>query len=133
MAKLKFKKIQKNDIPPVNALNDVTSGEEAKATNDTPKQEDYSLKDIMDTTRDCSFFYSGVEYGAYLEACYNSGIRNFLMSYHYLSGRNLRDIFDKYPDIHLMVDSGAFTFQTDPKFEEYTIEDWEKHIERYLR
>lgn len=32
MAKLKFKKIQKNDIPPVNALNDVTSGEEAKAT-----------------------------------------------------------------------------------------------------
>ena len=133
MAKLKFKKIQKNDIPPVNALNDVTSGEEAKATNDTPKQEDYSLKDIMDTTRDCSFFYSGVEYGAYLEACYNSGIRNFLMSYHYLSGRNLRDIFDKYPDIHLMVDSGAFTFQTDPKFEEYTIEDWEKHIEKYLR
>lgn len=61
MAKLKFKKIQKNDTPPVNALNDATSGEEVKATNDTPKQEDYSLKDIMDTTRDCSFFYSGVE------------------------------------------------------------------------
>lgn len=98
---------------------------------DKPKYS--SLVDVMDKTRDISFFYSGVEYSTYLEGCYDMGIRNFLMSYHYLSGRGLKDIFDQFPDIHLFVDSGAFTYTTDAKYADRSIEEWEKHIQKYLR
>lgn len=92
-----------------------------------------TLSEVMNRRRDISFFYSGVEYGVYLDGCYKMGIRNFLMSYHYLCGRGLGDIFNQYPDIHLFVDSGAFTYQADEKYEEYTVEEWENHIEKYLR
>ena len=91
-----------------------------------------SLSEVMDRTRDISFFYSGVEYDLYLSGCYNMGIRNFLMSYHYLTGRNLKDIFEKYPDIHLFVDSGAFTYQMDAKYRDYSVARWEEHIQKYL-
>ena len=90
-----------------------------------------SLSEVMDRTRDISFFYSGVEYDLYLSGCYNMGIRNFLMSYHYLTGRNLKDIFEKYPDIHLFVDSGAFTYQMDAKYRDYSVARWEEHIQKY--
>lgn len=92
-----------------------------------------SLVDVMDKTRDISFFYSGVEYSNYLQGCYDMGIRNFLMSYHYLSGRGLKDIFETYPDIHLFVDSGAFTYTTDAKYADRSVEEWEQHIQKYLR
>lgn len=92
-----------------------------------------SLDEVMDKSRDIAFFYSGVEYSNYLEGCYDMGIRNFLMSYHYLSGRGLKGIFDVYPDIHLFVDSGAFTYTTDAKYAERTVAEWEEHIQKYLR
>lgn len=101
---------------------------------EAPEKPQYAtLSDVMDKTRDISFFYSGVEYDTYLAGCYNMGIRNFLMSYHYLTGRSLKDIFTKYPDIHLFVDSGAFTYQMDTKYHDYDAEHWESHIQKYLK
>lgn len=91
------------------------------------------LHDVIDYSRDFSMFYSGVEHDAYLSGCYDMGIRNFLMSFEYIQSKHLGDIAKKYPNIHLFVDSGAFTYQNDPKYKDYTVEQWEKQIERYLR
>ena len=91
------------------------------------------LRDVIDYSRDFSMFYSGVEHEAYLKGCYDMGIRNFLMSFEYIQNKHLGNIQEKYPDIHLFIDSGAFTYQNDPKYADYTIEQWEQQIERYLK
>ena len=89
------------------------------------------LRQVMDYTRPLTIFYSGVEYESYLDILYNLGIRNFLMSYEYLKGKGINQL-KKYPDMHLFIDSGAYTYNQDPKYAEYTIEQWEKQIEEYL-
>ena len=91
------------------------------------------LHDVIDYSRDFSMFYSGVENDSYLSGCYNMGIRNFLMSFEYIQNKHLGNISEKYPNIHLFIDSGAFTYQNDPKYRNYTVEQWEKQIEKYLR
>lgn len=94
-----------------------------------PKYTD--LRQVMDYTKPLSIFYSGVEYESYLEILYNLGIRNFLMSYEYLRGKGLAQL-KKFPDIRLFIDSGAYTYMNDPKYEDYTIEQWEQQITQYL-
>lgn len=89
------------------------------------------LRQVMDYTRPLSIFYSGVEYESYLDILYNLGIRNFLMSYEYLKGKGYGQI-KKYPDMHLFIDSGAYTYITNPEFENYTVEQWEDQIYEYL-
>lgn len=89
------------------------------------------LRQVMDYTRPLTIFYSGVEYESYLDILYDLGIRNFLMSYEYLKGKGVHQL-KKYPDMHLFIDSGAYTYNQDPKYAEYTIEQWEKQIEEYL-
>lgn len=89
------------------------------------------LRQVMDYTRPLTIFYSGVEYESYLDILYDLGIRNFLMSYEYLKGKGIHQL-KKYPDMHLFIDSGAYTYNQDPKYAEYTIEQWEKQIEEYL-
>lgn len=89
------------------------------------------LHQVMDYTRPLTIFFSGVEQESYLDILYDLGIRNFLMSYEYLKGRGVGQL-KKYPDMHLFIDSGAYTYQNDPKYESYTPEDWEKQIETYL-
>lgn len=89
------------------------------------------LREVMDYSRPLTIFFSGVEQESYLEILYNLGIRNFLMSYEYLKGKGLMKI-KKYPDIRLFIDSGAYTYQNDPKYEEYTNEQWENQIVEYL-
>ena len=89
------------------------------------------LKQVMDYERPLSIFFSGVEQESYLDILYDLGIRNFLMSYEYLKGKGNSQL-KKYPDMHLFIDSGAFTYQNDPKYEEYTNEQWEKQIVEYL-
>lgn len=91
-----------------------------------------NLKEVMDYSRGCTMFYSGVEYEVYLDGCYNMGVRNFLMSYEYLKGKG-HSCIKKYEDMHLFIDSGAFTYQNDPKYLEYTVEQWEEQIETYLK
>lgn len=105
---------------------------------DTPKKEksggkEYAnLDEVMDYTRDFKMFYSGVEYEVYLDGCYQMGVRDFLMSYEYLKNKG-NSILKKYPDIHLFIDSGAFTYLTDAKYELYTIKQWEDQIKKYLK
>lgn len=98
--------------------------EEAK-----PKYTD--LRQVMDYTRPLSIFYSGVEYESYLDILYDLGIRNFLMSYEYLKGKGYSQL-KKYPDMHLFIDSGAYTYMSNPEFENYTVEQWEDQIHKYL-
>ena len=89
------------------------------------------LRQVMDYTRPLSIFFSGVEYESYLDILYDLGVRNFLMSYEYLKGKGHSQL-KKYHDMHLFIDSGAFTYMNDPKYEEYTIEQWEEQIKTYL-
>lgn len=90
------------------------------------------LRQVMDYTRPLSIFYSGVEYESYLDILYDLGIRNFLMSYEYLKGKG-RSQLKKYSDMHLFIDSGAYTYITNPEFESYTVEQWEEQIKSYLK
>lgn len=89
------------------------------------------LRQVMDYTRPLSIFFSGVEYESYLDILYDLGVRNFLMSYEYLKGKGYSQL-KKYDDMHLFIDSGAFTYMSDPKFENYTVEQWEEQIRAYL-
>lgn len=89
------------------------------------------LRQVMDYKRKLSIFYSGVEYESYLDILYSIGIKNFLMSYEYIKGKGHSQL-KKYDDMSLFIDSGAFTYINDPKYEDYTVEQWEKQIETYL-
>ena len=98
---------------------------------ESPKFTD--LKQVMDYSRNFSIFYSGVEYDTYFEGCYDMGICNFLMSYHYLQTKHI-NFKEKFGgrDIHLFIDSGAHTYQNDPKYLELDVEYWEEHLQKYL-
>lgn len=100
-----------------------------KVSSEKPKYA--NLKEVMDYKRGFSMFYSGVENPAYLEICYNMGIRNFLMSYEYLRTKGAKQL-KTYPDISLFIDSGAYTYMANPEYHDYTVEQWEQHIQSYL-
>lgn len=92
------------------------------------------LREVMDYKRNLTMFYSGVEYDVYLKGCYDMGVRNFLMSFQYLNGRNIEDIVKQFSEpVHLFIDSGAHTYQNDPKYSAFTVEDWEKRLIWYLK
>ena len=104
------------------------------------KKEDHSesevpktLWDIVDHEQDFHMLYSGVEDERNFDILYDMGIRNFLMSYQYVQNRHMN--VDKFSGlgIKFFIDSGAYTYMSDSKYADYTIEDWEKQIERYLR
>lgn len=108
--------------------------EQAKSTVSGTTNKYSKLQDALDYKRDFAMFYSGVEYEVYLKGCYDMGVRNFLMSYEYVGKRSLKQITEKFDEkIHLFVDSGAFTYMADEKYYSYTEEQWEKHIEKYLK
>jgi hypothetical protein len=94
-----------------------------------PKYTD--LRQVMDYKRPFTVFYSGVEYEQYLDIIYELGVRNFLMSYEYAKGKGSGKL-KKYHDMHLFIDSGAFTYQVDPKYKDWTPEQWEGQIKEYL-
>lgn len=104
---------------------------EEKSNQGEEKSSYIDLHDVMDYTRPFTIFYSGVEYESYLDILYNLGIRNFLMSYEYLKGKGINQL-KKYPDMHLFIDSGAFTYINNPEYADYTVEQWEKQIHEYL-
>ena len=93
-----------------------------------------SLENVVDKTRTFNIFYSGVEQETYFEILYNEGIRNFLMSYHYLQNKKI-SMSKTYKDkgIKFFIDSGAHTYQQDPKYSEYTVDFWEEHLKNYLK
>lgn len=113
------------------ALPDMEYESSTPETTQTATSKYTDLRQVMDYTRPLTIFYSGVEYESYLDILYDLGIRNFLMSYEYLKGKGIGQL-KKYPDMHLFIDSGAYTYQNDPKYEEYTLEQWEEQIVEYL-
>ena len=117
-------------VPKVKRVRLPDMQKEVAVEEETPKYKD--LREVMDYTRPLSIFYSGVEYESYLDILYDLGIRNFLMSYEYLKGKGISQI-KKYPDMHLFIDSGAYTYMSNPEYESYTIEQWEKQIGEYLK
>ena len=104
---------------------------ESKEEQHKPKYTD--LREIMDYDRQFTMFYSGVESENYFKGCYDMGVRDFLMSYHYLQKSRV-PLNKKYGDlgIKIFIDSGAYTYQADPKYREFTPEPWEKQIVDYL-
>ena len=91
-----------------------------------------NIRDIVDYERPFNIFYSGVEDSNNFEVLYDMGIRNFLMSYHYIRNKHLNMNTYKDKGIKLFIDSGAYTYMSDPKYADATIEEWEKHIQTYL-
>lgn len=91
-----------------------------------------TLYDAIDHTRVFQMLYSGVEDDKNFSILYDMGIRHFLMSYHYIRAKKLST--DKYRDlgVKFFIDSGAYTYRNDSKYDSNTIEDWEKHIKSYL-
>lgn len=99
----------------------------------TPVERKYkNLREVIDMERNFSMLYSGVEDDKNFHILYDLGIRNFLMSYHYVQKKNL-DV-DMYLDkgIKFLIDSGAYTYINSPDTSNRTVEEWEQHIIKYL-
>lgn len=92
-----------------------------------------SLREVMDLQRPFSMLYSGVEDDSNFQILYDMGIRNFLISFHYVQKKHLSTTKYEEMKVKFFVDSGAFTFISNLEFQDYTIEQWEKYIESYLR
>ena len=90
------------------------------------------LHQIIDRDRLFHMLYSGVEDAKNFNLLYDLGIRNFLMSYHYINGKNLNMSQYDGLEIKFFIDSGAFTYMSNPKYMEKTVEEWELHIIDYL-
>lgn len=97
------------------------------------KFENQSLHDIVDRKKTFNIIYSGVEQESYFNILYDMGIRNFLISYHYVQNRHL-SLEKQYSgkNVKFFVDSGAHTYQNDPKYLDYDLEYWENHLQKYL-
>lgn len=91
-----------------------------------------NLSEVIDRDRPFTMMYSGVEDETNFNLLYDMGIRDFLISYQYVQKRHLN--VDKYEElgVKFFVDSGAYTYMSDEKYKEFTIEEWEKQIVRYL-
>lgn len=93
-----------------------------------------NLREIMDTSREFTIIYSGVENDTYFNGCYDMGVRNFLLSFHYIQNRKL-SMHQMYEGrgIKFFIDSGAHTYQNDPKYADYDVNYWEDHLQKYLK
>ena len=92
-----------------------------------------SLREVMDLQRPFCMMFSGVEDDKNFQLLYDMGIRNFLISFHYVQKKHLSTSKYEEMGIKFFVDSGAFTFISNSEFQDYTIDQWESYIESYLR
>ena len=91
-----------------------------------------SLHDIMDKSKLYTMIYSGVENESNFNLLYDLGIRDFLMSYHYIKEKNISMSKFKDKGVKFFIDSGAHTYQNDEKYLNYPLEYWERHLQGYL-
>ena len=100
-----------------------------------PKEEKrYSnLREIMDRQTPFKIIYSGVENESYYDILYDAGIRNFLMSYHYIQNKHISMSRFEDTNVRLFIDSGAHTYQNDPKYADMSLAYWEEHLKKYLK
>lgn len=125
----KRKKSEKSEISNLEKRLPIPMERKKNIAGDSEKQLQYN----MDYNREFSIFYSGVEYRRYFDSVYAEGVRNFLMSFEYLSSKGARDMSYYHElGIKMFVDSGAFTYMTNPDYFNMPIEYWESHIEKYL-
>lgn len=96
-----------------------------------PKYTD--LRQVMDLERPFSMLFSGVEDDTNFQLLYDMGIRNFLISYHYVQKKRVSTTRYEDMGVKFFVDSGAYTFISNLEFQEYTVTQWEDYIERYLK
>jgi hypothetical protein len=103
------------------------------SSNSSTQKKYANLREVMDYTVPFSLIYSGVENESYFDILRECGISNFLVSYHYVQKKRL-DLRQRFSglDIRMMIDSGAFTYQTDPEFSNFSINYWEDLIRGYL-
>lgn len=108
---------------------------EVKEVGGTPQKTYANLNEVMNFDVPFELIYSGVENDSYFDILYDMGIRNFLMSYHYICNKhiNMEKRFADEKNIRLFIDSGAHTYQNDPKYSEYGVDYWEDHLKKYLR
>ena len=94
-----------------------------------------NLSEVINHSLPFELIYSGVENDSYFEVLYNMGVRNFLMSFHYIHTRHLslRERFKNLAKIRLFIDSGAHTYQNDPKYADFGVDYWEDHLKKYLK
>lgn len=104
-----------------------------KSKEDQQKPKYSNLREVMDTNRPFSMMFSGVEDDNNFQILYDMGVRNFLISYHYVQKKHLSTTKYEEMGIKFFVDSGAFTYMSSLEHEEWTIEQWENHIEKYLK
>lgn len=88
------------------------------------------IDEQMNYDKKFTMVYSGVENKNNFQTLYDLGVRNFLMSYHYL--KNKASVENKRDDIKFFIDSGAHTFQNGEEYQDWEKEDWETYIEEYL-
>lgn len=104
------------------------------STSETQVKSKYNnLREVMDLNRNFSMMYSGVEDDNNFQILYDMGIRNFLISFHYVQKKHLNVARYEEMGIKFFVDSGAYSFISNLEFQDYTVEQWEKYIESYLR
>lgn len=85
--------------------------------------------------REFGIFFSGVESDKYF-GIVSKETNTMLMSYHYLQRKGkkfLQGLYEKRPDLLLIVDSGAFTFNNSEEYENKDIEYWEKYLDKYTK
>lgn len=129
MAKLKLSKVSKTSKEK-SKFKEISTSE--TPTKEQPQKKYNNLREVMDLNRPFYMMYSGVEDERNFHLLYDLGIRNFLISYQYVQRKHMSVSMYEDMGIKFFVDSGAYTYQVDPKYAEYTIEDWEKQIVRYL-
>lgn len=83
-------------------------------------------------------FMSGVESNQHFYACMDADVEHVLTSFLYLEKKGDFDIVKrrkkKFPNLKVMVDSGAHSFITDAgKYKSWSMQDFENYIERYVR
>ena len=133
--KLKKTKSEVVDTEEVNSpeLSGKTLFSQNKQQDTQVNQKYNSLREVMDLNRPFCMMFSGVEDDKNFQILYDMGIRNFLISYHYVQKKHLNTTKYEEMGVKFFVDSGAFTFISNLEFQDHTIEEWEKYIESYLR
>ena len=91
-----------------------------------------TLEDVVNKKLPFTIIYSGVENETYFDLLYKCGIRDFLMSYLYITRKRLSIARLQDMKVRLFIDSGAYTFMSSPEYANYTIDNWETYIEQYL-
>ena len=99
--------------PLIKATSSSTPTEEKskiKSNNNVETPKKYKdLREVMDLTRNFSMMYSGVEDESNFQILYDMGIRNFLISFHYVQKKHLS--IQKYEEmgVKFFVDSGRLS------------------------